>query len=63
MSEGKLPNLARLRQEGATGGCAAAQPLLSPVVWSTIATGKNPDQHGIGHFVAIDEKGERSRDE
>ncbi len=57
MSEGKLPNLARLRLEGAYGRLRSAKPLLSPVVWSTIATGKNPDAHGIGHFVAIDEKG------
>jgi predicted AlkP superfamily phosphohydrolase/phosphomutase/Flp pilus assembly protein TadD len=58
MSEGKLPNLARLRLEGAYGRLRSAKPLLSPVVWSTIATGKTPDQHGIGHFVALDEKGD-----
>jgi predicted AlkP superfamily phosphohydrolase/phosphomutase len=56
MSEGKMPNFARLRQEGAYGRLLSAKPLLSPVVWTTIATGKTPDQHGIGHFVAIDDK-------
>jgi len=56
MSEGKLPNFSRLRREGAYGRLRSAKPLLSPVVWSTIATGKTPDRHGIGHFVAIDEK-------
>jgi predicted AlkP superfamily phosphohydrolase/phosphomutase/Flp pilus assembly protein TadD len=55
MSEGKLPNFAKLRQEGAYGRLLSAKPLLSPVVWTTIATGKRPDQHRIGHFVAINQ--------
>lgn len=56
MSEGKLPHFARLRQDGAYARLLSSKPLLSPVVWTTIATGKTPEQHGIGHFVAIDEK-------
>ena len=59
MSEGKLPNFARLRQHGAYAPLTSAEPLLSPVVWTTIATGKSPDQHRIGHFVALDEKGDQ----
>jgi len=54
MSEGRLQNFARIRRDGAYGRLISARPLLSPVVWTTIATGKNPDQHGIGHFVAVD---------
>ncbi|MCP4657368.1 MAG: tetratricopeptide repeat protein [bacterium] len=53
MSEGRLPNLAKIRQEGAYGRLISQKPLLSPIIWTTIATGKGPDQHGIGHFVAI----------
>src|SRR3990167_3771104 len=53
MSEGKLPHFARLRREGAYGRLLASEPLLSPILWTTIATGKTPDQHGIGHFVAV----------
>jgi len=53
MSEGKLPNFARLRQEGAYAPLLSAKPLLSPVIWTTIATGKTPDLHRIGHFVAV----------
>ena len=56
MSEGKLPNFAKLRQEGAYGRLRSSKPLLSPVIWTTIATGKTPDQHGIGHFTAIDQQ-------
>lgn len=53
MSEGKMPNFARLRQEGAYGRLLSQKPLLSPIIWTTIATGKGPEQHGIGHFVAV----------
>ncbi|MCP3962619.1 MAG: tetratricopeptide repeat protein [bacterium] len=52
MSEGKMPNFARLRQEGAYGRLRSQKPLLSPIIWTTIATGKGPEEHGIGHFVA-----------
>ena len=53
MSEGKLPNFAKLRREGAYAPLLSQKPLLSPVVWTTIATGKTPDRHRIGHFVAV----------
>ncbi len=59
MSEGKLPNFAEMRSNGAYGELLSMEPLLSPVVWTTIATGKTPDKHGIAHFVAQDENGDR----
>jgi predicted AlkP superfamily phosphohydrolase/phosphomutase/Flp pilus assembly protein TadD len=59
MSEGKMPNFAKLRKDGAYAPLLSAEPLLSPVVWTTIATGKGPDQHRIGHFVAVNEKGDQ----
>jgi predicted AlkP superfamily phosphohydrolase/phosphomutase/Flp pilus assembly protein TadD len=59
MAEGKMPNFARMRREGAYGRLQSMHPLLSPVIWTTIATGKTPDQHGIGHFTALDEKGDQ----
>jgi predicted AlkP superfamily phosphohydrolase/phosphomutase/Flp pilus assembly protein TadD len=56
MAEGKLPNFAKLRLEGAYARFISSKPLLSPVIWTTIATGKTPLEHGVGHFVAINEK-------
>jgi predicted AlkP superfamily phosphohydrolase/phosphomutase/Flp pilus assembly protein TadD len=56
MSEGKMPNFAKLRQEGAYGRLQSSKPMLSPVLWTTVTTGKTPEQHGIGHFTAIDPK-------
>jgi tetratricopeptide (TPR) repeat protein len=29
--------------------------MLSPVLWTTIATGKPPEQHGIGHFTVVNQ--------
>ena len=52
MAEGRLPNFARLRQGGAYGPLRSSEPMLSPVLWTTIATGKQPVDHGIGYFVA-----------
>src|SRR5262245_6331028 len=59
MSEGKLPSFAKLRQEGAYAPLESAEPMLSPVLWTTIATGKTPDLHRIGHFVAVSPTGEQ----
>ena len=52
-AEGKLPHFAALRRDGAFGRLRSSKPLLSPILWTTIATGKPPDQHQIGHFVAV----------
>ena len=56
MAEGKMPNFAKLRTDGAYGRLVSSKPLLSPIIWTTIATGKPPEQHHIGHFVAVNEK-------
>ncbi len=56
MSEGQLPNFAKLRQGGAYARLQSSEPMLSPILWTTIATGKPPLEHGISHFVAVNEK-------
>ena len=52
MAEGALPHFRQLRDAGASGRLRSSPPLLSPIIWTTIATGKPPETHGIGHFVA-----------
>jgi len=52
VGEGQLPHFAALRAQGAAGRLQSSPPLLSPILWTTIATGKTPDHHRIGHFVA-----------
>ncbi len=56
MSEGKMPNFGKVRQDGAYGRLLSSKPMLSPILWTTMATGKTADQHHIGHFVAVNEK-------
>lgn len=50
LETGDLPNLATLMRQGAYGNLDSFQPSISPAIWTTIATGLSPDQHGIKHF-------------
>lgn len=52
MAEGKLPNLARLRETGGYRRLRTTYPALSPVAWSTFATGVNPAKHNIFDFLS-----------
>ena len=56
MSEGKLPNLARLSEQGGFSALKTTDPPQSPVAWSTFITGLNPSEHGIYDFVHRDPK-------
>lgn len=51
LAEGKLPTLARTIDGGVSGNLATIQPMLSPMLWNSIATGKRADKHGICSFV------------
>ena len=51
MAEGKLPNLARLAAEGSYQRLRTTFPALSPVAWSTFATGVSPARHNIFDFL------------
>jgi hypothetical protein len=44
---GELPTLKRLYDSGIHGILRSRAPALSPVVWSTIFTGKLPEAHGV----------------
>lgn len=51
LAEGKLPHLARLREQGSYHRLRTTFPALSPVAWSTFATGVNPARHNIFDFL------------
>jgi predicted AlkP superfamily phosphohydrolase/phosphomutase len=51
MAEGKLPNLVRLKEQGSYSRLRTTFPALSPVAWSTFATGVNPAKHNIFDFL------------
>jgi hypothetical protein len=57
IADGLMPNAARMKAEGAYGTLASMEPLFSPVVWASIATGKTPEKHGIQSFtVSVDDR-------
>jgi predicted AlkP superfamily phosphohydrolase/phosphomutase len=51
IANGELPNLARLKAGGAWAQLITVGPQVSPVVWTTFATGQFGRQHGILDFV------------
>ena len=51
MDAGKMPNVQRLVDKGTIGQIATLHPPLSPMLWTSIATGKRPFHHGIHGFV------------
>lgn len=58
IDEGALPNLAALAHRGASGTARSLQPILSPRIWTSMATGKLPEVHGIEHFAHETPSGE-----
>ena len=51
MKRGKMPNLERLIARGTRANLKTIRPILSPVIWTSIATGVKPSRHGIVDFV------------
>jgi len=50
-SDGRIPNIRALAQGGVTATMQTIQPTVSPLVWTTVATGLSPDRHGVIDFV------------
>jgi predicted AlkP superfamily phosphohydrolase/phosphomutase/tetratricopeptide (TPR) repeat protein len=51
MDAGRMPNISRLVRTGCTAPIATLQPSFSPMLWTSIATGKRPFNHGIHGFM------------
>lgn len=54
LAAGRLPHLQRLIAGGVRGDLRSLEPMLSPLLWTTMATGKLPEEHGILSFTTID---------
>jgi len=54
---GRMPAVASLMERGSYGYLETMEPTYSPVIWTSIATGKSPAKHGIMHFVYRDGPG------
>jgi Flp pilus assembly protein TadD len=55
-AEGRMPNWARLAGEGFSARLASELPLISPILWTTAATGVSPDIHRVLDFQEVDPK-------
>ena len=53
-AEGRMPNWKRLTEEGYTSKLKSFMPVLSPVVWTSVATGASPDVHRVLDFQEVD---------
>ncbi|GAG59495.1 unnamed protein product, partial [marine sediment metagenome] len=56
MTEGKLPNLSRLKKEGTYAHLKTTTPAISPVAWSSFMTGSHPCKHNIFDFLSRNPK-------
>lgn len=61
IDQGLMPTLKGLIEGGTMGRLATLDPPLSPTLWTSIATGKRPYQHGIHGFTEPDPSGEGIR--
>jgi hypothetical protein len=52
LAQGKLPTFEKIIRAGVRSKLASQKPILSPCVWTTIATGRNRADHGIVGFVS-----------
>lgn len=53
ITQGKMPALKKLIQNGVYGNMSTMNPPYSPMLWTTVATGKTPDKHGILGFIEV----------
>jgi hypothetical protein len=54
LAQGRCPNLRHLMERGTFGRLETMAPTLSPILWTTIATGRTPESHGILGFTDAD---------
>lgn len=57
LDAGLLPHLAGLIDRGVCGNLASLWPDLPPLLWTSMATGKRPQRHGILGFAEPDDAG------
>ncbi|HEX9794258.1 MAG TPA: alkaline phosphatase family protein [Planctomycetota bacterium] len=54
MAEGRMPNFSKLAAEGCFHPLATSYPSMSPVAWSSFATGTDASRHNIFDFLTRD---------
>jgi len=51
LKKGELPNLKKLMEKSAYGPLKSIKPTMTPLVWTSIATGKIPSKHGVTNII------------
>jgi len=54
LDAGQVPGVAGLVEGGVSGNLATLEPQLSPMLWTSIATGKMAYHHGVMGFTEVD---------
>lgn len=57
LDAGLMPNLEGMISGGVIGKLLSLQPMYSPMLWNSIATGKRADKHGVHGFIEPDPLG------
>jgi predicted AlkP superfamily phosphohydrolase/phosphomutase/tetratricopeptide (TPR) repeat protein len=57
MDRGLMPVLQRFVADGVMGNLASLEPMYSPSLWTSIATGKRMHKHGVYWFIEPDADG------
>jgi len=53
ISKGQMPALKKIIDNGVYGNMGTMNPPYSPMLWTSVVTGKTPDKHGVLGFVEI----------
>jgi tetratricopeptide (TPR) repeat protein len=51
LEAGLMPTLSQFVENGVISNISSLRPMLSPMLWNSIATGKRADKHGILGFI------------
>ena len=50
IENGQLPNFEKIKKSGTWAKLRSLDPPLTPIIWTSIASGKNKEKHGIYDF-------------
>jgi len=56
VTEGRMPNMARLGKQGCYKRLATTLPALTPTAWASFLTGSNPGKHNVFDFLTRDKR-------
>jgi len=51
IAKGQMPSLKKIIDTGVYGNMSTMNPPYSPMLWTSVATGKMPDKHGVLGFI------------